>query len=65
MTARIFRLNEMHQRIDDELRRELKRPLPDNLALTRLKRMKLRVKDLLHRAARTAAPQPQPQLQPA
>lgn len=60
MTARIFRLTEMHQQIDDQLRRELKRPLPDNLALTRLKRMKLRVKDLLHRATTMSGMQPQP-----
>ena len=52
MTPRMHRLTELHQRIDEQLRGELKRPVPDSLALTQLKRTKLRVKDLLYRAAR-------------
>ncbi|HSG34881.1 MAG TPA: DUF465 domain-containing protein [Sphingomonadaceae bacterium] len=49
MTGRIYRLTEIHQRIDERLRLARKRKLPDWLELTRLKRMKLRVKDLIHR----------------
>jgi len=51
MTARFYRLNEIHQRIDDRLRLELKRRAPDQLALTRLQTMKLRAKELMHRLA--------------
>ncbi|GAA0267720.1 hypothetical protein GCM10009127_04320 [Alteraurantiacibacter aestuarii] len=49
MTARLYRLTLMHQRIDERLRMELKRRAPDQFALARLKKMKLRVKDLIHR----------------
>lgn len=58
MTARLYRLNEMHQRIDAALRAAMKRRSSDTLELTRLKKMKLRVKDLMHRLARqTQTPQ--------
>lgn len=49
MTARLFRLTEIHQRIDAQLRREQRRRLPDGLQTTRLKKLKLRAKDLIHR----------------
>lgn len=49
MTARLYRLTEMHQRIDDQLRREQKRKSPDGLQMTRLKKLKLRAKDLIVR----------------
>ena len=49
MHPRLFRLIETHQRIDAGLRNELMRPLPDALQLMRLKRLKLRVKDLIQR----------------
>ncbi len=52
MTARLYRLIEMHQRIDDALRAAMKRRVPDQLELTRLKKMKLRVKDMIHRLTR-------------
>ena len=51
MTARLYRLTEMHQRIDNRLRVELKRRAPDHLAVSHLKKLKLRVKDLLNRLA--------------
>jgi hypothetical protein len=49
MHPRLFRLIETHQRIDARLRGELQRPLPDTLQLMRLKRLKLRAKDLIQR----------------
>jgi uncharacterized protein len=49
MHPRLFRLIETHQRIDTRLRQELRRPLPDAFQLMRLKRLKLRVKDLIQR----------------
>lgn len=55
MTARMYRLTEMHQRIDERLRQELRKRRPDWLEATRLKKLKLRVKDLMHRMK----PQPQ------
>lgn len=52
MHARLFRLIEAHQRIDSRLSQELERPLPDSFTLMRLKRLKLRVKDLIQRFSR-------------
>ena len=49
MHPRLFRLIETHQRIDAGLRNELRRPVPDALQLIRLKRLKLRVKQLIRR----------------
>ena len=49
MHPRLFRLIETHQRIDARLRSELKRPLPDGFQLMRLKRLKLRAKELIQR----------------
>ena len=49
MRSRTFRLLEIHQRVDDALRRELRRRGPNYLQVTRLKKLKLRVKDRLYR----------------
>ena len=49
MHPRLFRLIETHQRIDQRLRLELTRPLPDGFQLFRLKRLKLRAKALIQR----------------
>ena len=49
MRSRTFRLLEIHQRVDEALRRELRRRWPDHLRVTRLKKLELRVKDRLHR----------------
>ena len=49
MRSRTFRLLEIHQRVDDSLRRELRRRWPNHLRVTRLKKLKLRVKYRLHR----------------
>jgi len=49
MHPRLFRLIETHQRIDAGLRNELGRPRPDAFQLIRLKRLKLRVKQLIQR----------------
>jgi hypothetical protein len=56
MNARIYRLLETHQRIDRALRAELKRRRPDPVRTGQLKKLKLRVKDLIFRvSSRTAA----------
>jgi uncharacterized protein YdcH (DUF465 family) len=57
MNARLFRLLETHQRIDRALHDELKRRRPDPMRATQLKKLKLRVKDLIHRLSgrRTAS----------
>jgi hypothetical protein len=47
MNDRIFRLLSKHQRLDEALRAEQARRLPDFTRLQRLKRMKLAVKDRL------------------
>jgi hypothetical protein len=49
MTDRVFRLLETHQRIDRALRAELKRRRPDPVRTGHLKKLKLRVKDLIFR----------------
>jgi uncharacterized protein YdcH (DUF465 family) len=49
MNARIFRLLETHQRIDRALRDKLKRRRPDPVRAGQLKKLKLRVKDLIFR----------------
>lgn len=51
MTARVFRLTQMHQRIDQRLRAEVRKLWPDWFEVARLKRTKLRIKDALHRLA--------------
>jgi hypothetical protein len=52
MNAFIYRLTAIHRKLDDEIRRELKRRFPDNLRLLRLKKLKLAVKDRLHHQMR-------------
>ena len=56
MTARTYRLTQIHQRIDERLRLELRKRTPDWPEISRLKKMKLRAKDALHRMAKRARP---------
>lgn len=49
MTARLYRLTELHQRIDEQLRLAQRRKHVDGLQMTRLKKLKLRAKDLIVR----------------
>jgi hypothetical protein len=53
MTRATYRLNLVHQRLDELLRREQRRRLPNPFRMMRLKRLKLAVKDRLVRLART------------
>ena len=55
MHPRLYRLIETHQRIDRDLRLEQRRAFPDPFQLMRLKKLKLRVKDLIQRFSRRAA----------
>lgn len=50
MNPVIYRLTLVHRRIDEEIRHELKHRLPDSIRLLRLKKLKLAIKDRLHRA---------------
>ena len=52
MNSRLYTLIEKHQRIDAALRDEQRRPAPDILQVMRLKRLKLRAKDLIARVLR-------------
>lgn len=47
MSAALYRLSVIHRRLDEEIRSELKRRVPDALRLLRLKKLKLAVKDQL------------------
>jgi uncharacterized protein YdcH (DUF465 family) len=49
MKARLYRLLELHQRVDEALRREVTRRVPDHFAVVALKKQKLRIKDLISR----------------
>lgn len=49
MKARVYRLIELHQRVDEALRREIARRVPDFFTVLALKKRKLRIKDLISR----------------
>lgn len=49
MQSRLYRLIETHQRVDTALRDEQGRRWPDPVRLSQLKKLKLRVKDIIHR----------------
>jgi uncharacterized protein YdcH (DUF465 family) len=51
MHPRLYRLMEKHQRIDRLLQLEQRRRWSDPFRIARLKKLKLRVKDLIHRFA--------------
>jgi len=42
-----YHLTALHQKLDERIRRELKRPRPDSILLLRLKKLRLSVKDKL------------------
>ena len=45
MSAYIYRLSLVHRRLDQEIRREIRRLVPDSIRLLRLKKLRLAVKD--------------------
>ena len=47
MSATAYRLTHIHRRLDEAIRRETTRRLPDSLKLLRLKKLRLAVKDRL------------------
>ena len=49
MNATLYRLTVIHRRLDEEIRRELKRRFPDTVRLLRLKKLRLAIKDRLYR----------------
>lgn len=49
MSAVYYRLSVVHRKLDDEIRRELRRRAPDSMRLLRLKKLKLAIKDRLFR----------------
>jgi hypothetical protein len=49
-SSHIESLNARHARLDAKLAAESRRPLPDAVALTKLKREKLRLKETLSRS---------------
>ena len=53
MSDRLYRLMLAHQRIDEALRREQRRRGVSPFVLIRLKRMKLRAKDMIARLSRS------------
>ena len=48
MNALIYRLTVLHRKLDDEIRRELKRRIPDSIRLLRLKKLRLAITDRLY-----------------
>lgn len=55
MNARLYRLLESHQRIDRALRDEQKRRRPDPARTGQLKKLKLRIKDIILRHSSRSA----------
>lgn len=49
MSAVMYRMSVIHHRLDEEIRREMKRRFPDSIRLLRLKKLRLAIKDRLHR----------------
>ncbi|MFM7027389.1 MAG: DUF465 domain-containing protein [Chakrabartia sp.] len=49
MSLRVFKLLLQHQRLDEALRSEQRRRLPDLYRVQKLKKLKLALKDRLHR----------------
>ena len=49
MNALLYKMTLLHRRLDTEIRRELTRKFPNHFRLLRLKKLKLAVKDRLHR----------------
>lgn len=47
MSTTTYRLSVIHRSLDEAIRAEMRRRLPDSLRLLRLKRLKLAVKDRL------------------
>lgn len=60
MSERTFRLMEYHQKLDDELRTEMRRSWPSFTRIQRLKRMKLAVKDKLQALVAKGRKNPKP-----
>lgn len=60
MSERTFRLMEYHQKLDDELRAEMRRSWPSFTRIQRLKRMKLAVKDKLQALVAKGRKNPKP-----
>jgi hypothetical protein len=56
MNALMYRLSVVHRRLDDEIRRELRRRIPDSFRLLRLKKLRLAVKDRLAGHVRVPSP---------
>lgn len=52
MSALYYRLSVVHRKLDDEIRRELRRRAPDSVRLLRLKKLRLAIKDRLFRIFR-------------
>ena len=55
MSDRLFRIMERHQKLDELLRRAQRRRYADPFEITRLKKLKLSLKDRLARLLRTRA----------
>ena len=54
MSSEVYRLTATHQRLDEAIRAEMSRRLPDSIRLLRLKKLKLAVKDRLAALMRQA-----------
>lgn len=53
MTATSYYLTRLHRKLDDDIRDEMKKRLPDSFRLFTLRRLRLRTKDRLHALMRT------------
>lgn len=60
LSTRLFRMIERHARVDDALRHEQQRPFASWQRVNELKRVKLRIKDMIQRLMARSAPAQQP-----
>lgn len=51
MNSLLLRLKRLHVRLDEELLQERRQRRPDHDRITRIKKLKLAIKDRLHRTA--------------
>ncbi|MFQ5973482.1 MAG: YdcH family protein [Alphaproteobacteria bacterium] len=56
MDETIEALRAQHASLDDQLNEEIRRPLPDQLAISQIKREKLRIKDRIAELERSTSP---------
>lgn len=56
VSARLEQLSSKHTTLDQQIRQEMRSPMPDTMRISRLKREKLQIKDTIKNFGETAKP---------